>query len=81
MAEQISLEGLSLLAFSSARNAVESPAVQDPLVFSMILQLCVKNTAYEGENFFSFQGYLSEEMTVSSSLGLVVLNKFLEAWK
>lgn len=46
----------SLLAFNGTRNAVEFPAVQDPLfLFSMTLQLCGKNAAYEGERPFSFR--------------------------
>lgn len=56
MVEQISLGGLSLLAFNSTKNAGESPAVQDPLfLFSITLQLCFKNAAYEGESSFSFR--------------------------
>lgn len=41
---------------STVLETLESPAVQDALfLFSMALQLSVKNAAYEGEKSFSFK--------------------------
>lgn len=69
---------------SRVQETLESPAVQNTLfLFSVTLQLSVKNAAYEGENSFSFRATSPMSMVSDSSYflglsGLLLVLRSLE---